>query len=205
MIRNFVFDMGGVLMRFDPERAVRPYAQSEEDAELLKTVIFDSDEWLKLDAGAIEEEEALKAWLSRFPERLWDACRAVFANWHRHMPFDDGMTFFVGALRACGYRIFLLSNVSKRFYAFRDDTPVFSLMDGLFLSCDYHLLKPDPAIFKKFTEVYGLKAEECFFIDDSERNVRSAAGAGFAAFRYTGDGEALQREMKNRGIEFSGR
>ena len=63
MIRNVVFDMGGVLIAWDPARIVARLGLSGEDARLLLREVFQSVEWVSLDRGAITEEELLeRAW-----------------------------------------------------------------------------------------------------------------------------------------------
>ena len=70
-VDDVIFDMGGVLMDWNPLKIARVFADSDEDAELLKKAVFDSREWGWQDAGAVDEDTV--AWTAhlRLPERLW--------------------------------------------------------------------------------------------------------------------------------------
>ena len=68
MIRNVVFDMGGVLIAWDPDRIVARLGLSEEDSRLLRREVFQSVEWVCLDRGSLSEQEALESMGKRLPE-----------------------------------------------------------------------------------------------------------------------------------------
>ena len=98
-----------------------------------------------------------------------------------------GMYDLVADLKQAGYGIYGLTNwASETFYTIVDDYPVFSLLDGMVVSGDVRLLKPDAAIFNCLLDKYGLKAEESVFIDDNAENVAGAIAAGLSAIRFTG-------------------
>ena len=73
MIKNIVFDMGNVLVRFDPELFMDRYSLTGEDRKLIRNEVFRSVEWTMLDRGVIDEEIAEQRILPRLPERLHDA------------------------------------------------------------------------------------------------------------------------------------
>ena len=66
---------------------------------------------------------------------------------------------------------------------------------GMMFSADEGLVKPDPRLYVRFTELHDLKPEECFFIDDSEQNVNAAQALGWQAYRFTGDVAALRQAL----------
>ena len=78
MIKNIVFDMGNVLMRFDPMALASHFASSQEDQKLLCEHVFSGPEWYALDAGSIDEEDALSSILSMMPDRLHAAAEEAF-------------------------------------------------------------------------------------------------------------------------------
>ena len=69
----FVFDLGRVLLNFDPMRCITPYVKAPFDRQLIARVAFLSEEWGMLDEGVISEEDALESWKSRIPRRLHPA------------------------------------------------------------------------------------------------------------------------------------
>ena len=81
MIKNIVFDMGNVLVRFDPELFMDRYSLTGEDRKLIRNEVFRSVEWTMLDRGVIDEEIAEQHILPRLPERLHDAARGLIEKW----------------------------------------------------------------------------------------------------------------------------
>ena len=77
MIKNIVFDMGNVLVWFDPELFMDRYSLTGEDRRLIRNEVFRSVEWTMLDRGVIDEEIAERRILPRLPERLHDAARGL--------------------------------------------------------------------------------------------------------------------------------
>ena len=90
-----------------------------------------------------------------------------------------------------GYRLYLLSNVCGHYDVMRRNIPHIERFDGEFISSDWHLLKPDPEIFRTFCLHFGLNPAQCFFIDDQPANVFGALRAGMRGMVYHGDPSAI--------------
>lgn len=114
MIKNIVFDMGNVLVRFDPELFMDRYSLTGEDRKLIRNEVFRSVEWTMLDRGVIDEEIAEQRILPRLPERLHDAARGLIETWDDPIVPVEGMLELLQALKAKGYRLYLLSNAATR-------------------------------------------------------------------------------------------
>ncbi len=96
-----------------------------------------------------------------------------------------GMEELVRDYKSRGYHVYGLTNWSAETFALvRDVYPVFGLMEGMVVSGEEHVLKPDRRIYDLLVSRFGLKAEECVFIDDNENNVRGAREAGWHAVRF---------------------
>ena len=95
MIKNVVFDFGQVLVRFSPAEMVRKRVSDEADAAVLEAVVFDRLYWDKLDEGTIENEEVVKAFQSRLPNRLWAIAEEIFYDWVHGLPPIEGMAELV--------------------------------------------------------------------------------------------------------------
>lgn len=200
-IENVVFDMGGVLMYFEPERYARAHTTSDEDARLVADALFCTPEWWQLDGGVIGEETVERCSRERLPERLHPALHETFAHWDEgRRPMDD-MNDLVERLRRTGMGLYLLSNAGTRFERFGPTLPCFHCFDGCVVSAFEHLVKPDPAIFALLCERYGLDPATCLFVDDSQRNVEGARLAGMRGFRYDGDEPALEGFLLEHGVE----
>ena len=196
MIRNIVFDMGNVLIRFDPERFMdREGLTDAEDRRILRQELFRSVEWAQMDMGILEEATAEPTILSRIPERLKETAHRLLWNWWEGRETIDGMEDLVRRLKREGYSIYLLSNASTSQHRYWPLFPVSALMDGTLISCDVRVVKPMPEIYRAFTDRFGLKPEECLFVDDAPINVAGAIACGWQGIVFHGDREALERKL----------
>lgn len=114
MIRNVVFDMGQVLIRFDGRYFIRRQGIPEADQELVWNQVFRSLEWMQMDRGSKTEEEAVAAILPRIPQRLHEAVRLLVTRWDDPLIPIPGMFELIQELKENGYGIYLLSNASRR-------------------------------------------------------------------------------------------
>ncbi len=91
MIKNIVFDMGGVLISFDAERYTSRFVPNAEDRALVQRELFRSVEWVQMDRGVITDAEAASAVCARLPERLHHAVQDILDKWHQDVPPLDGI------------------------------------------------------------------------------------------------------------------
>ena len=117
MIKNIIFDMGNVLMRFDPMALASHFASSQEDQKLLCEHVFSGPEWYALDAGSIDEEDALSSILSMMPDRLHAAAEEAFRGWDRYFGPIQETNDYARSLKERGYKLYLLSNAGALPYA----------------------------------------------------------------------------------------
>ena len=201
MIRNIVFDMGQVMIRWNPEYYLDQGDFSEEDRQKLLKEVFRSVEWVRLDRGSLALEEAAAAMRSRLPEHLHGAVWENGIDWYRWpiVPMP-GMTELVRELKGKGYGIYLLSNCSPPLRQHYRKIPGIEVFDGIFISSEHRLLKPQHEIFEKFFAAFSLKPEECFFVDDAVANIEGALECGMEGAVYRGDTEELRINLKEKGI-----
>ena len=197
----FIFDMGRVLLHFDPVRCIAPYLRAPFDRQLIARVIFASEEWKMLDEGIISDEEALANWKSRVPKRMHDAIDRIYANWHLYLPELTEMTALVQDIHRAGYPIYLLSNVSTRFEELKKRFPALEYMSGVVTSSAEKLCKPDRAIYDLLLNRYSLQAEDCIFIDDSPVNVQTARLMGMRGYVFDGDASKLRTRLRRMGVK----
>lgn len=201
MIKNIVFDMGGVLIDFDAARYTARFVPDPADHELIRRELFRSVEWVRMDRGTITDEEVAAAVCARLPERLHQAVQDILDNWHQDIPPMDGVYDLVRELKEeGGYPIYLLSNTCSRFHDFRKNIPALRFFDGEFVSCDFHLVKPEPGIYLRFLEYFHLRPEECVFIDDDPRNIEAAIRCGMGGVIYHGDPAHLRNRLWELGV-----
>ncbi len=193
-----IFDFGRVLVEFDYAIITAPYCTPEE-AETIIPVLFDRALWDPLDAGEITDEALKAAVCARLPQHLHAAACAAYDHWPEHLPEIAGMRALLRDLRAAGRRIYLLSNISIGFAERWRQVPalcsLLGMCDGLVFSGPLHLTKPSRAIFEHLLTAYGLAADDCVFIDDSEKNIAGAEAAGIRGWLFDRDVPRLRRAL----------
>ena len=201
MIRNILFDMGGVLLDFDPKRFVERLDLGAEDETVLLREVFHSAEWTCLDRGSMTEEEAFASMCRRIPERLHAAARELFDNWDRpRLPLAGGYEL-ARDLSENGYTLYLLSNAGRRHGSYWPDLPVSKFFgDRLMVSAYWGLLKPEAAFYEKAFSLFGLDRSECLFIDDSPINIEAAWRVGLDGIVYHGDPALLRERLREKGV-----
>ena len=200
MIRNILFDMGNVLLRFDRQVFLDRLTVTEEEKQLLLQEVFLSSEWVEMDRGTLREETAEPIMCSRLPAHLHEAVHQLTSCWDQPILPMEGMARLVEELKEAGYGIYLLSNASVRQHAYWPRVPGSELFDGTLISADEKVMKPQPEIYRLCLERFGLKAEECFFIDDVQANIDGAAACGIAGAVFCGDVSALRSRLTDAGI-----
>ena len=174
MIKNIVFDIGKVLVRFDWEDYLASFQFPEEETTVIAEAMFLSSNWNLVDEGRLSYEEIEQIFVDSCPAYA-DDIRLVFAH------FGDCITRFpytrhwISSLKQQGYQVYYLSNYGDFTCQYtRKDLDFCDLMDGGVMSYEVKCLKPDPVIYQNLFEKYHLKPEECVFIDDNAANIDAA-------------------------------
>lgn len=200
MIKNIVFDMGGVIVDYDTERFLRTHFAPEHRA-LVNENVFLSNEWREADRGTYSAEEALEIMCSRLPENLRDETRKMVLEREKEMPPIEKMYPVVRELKESGYKIYLLSNCPSWFNDFKKSVPAFEFFDGFLISAYCHAIKPDEKIYRIFFDTFSLTPQECFFIDDSAANIEAAEKLGMSGHCFFDkDIEKLKENMRKHEI-----
>ena len=199
MFKNYIFDFGNVLIKFDPYYMVSAFVTDEEDKKLLVPVIFDRLYWNGLDDGSLSHEEVKNAFLKRLPQRLHKTACDIYDSWIKNIPEIEGMSELLDQIKQKGARLYLLSNISNYFAENYQSVPeivgIFSKFDGLVFSAPIKLTKPSREIFEHLLAKFNLKAEECFFVDDSDINIAGAKAAGIDGYLFDGDSAKLKKHI----------
>lgn len=201
MIRNILFDMGNVLIRFDREYFIDRLGVNPEEKQLLLREVFHSVEWVQMDRGSIVEEQAVAQVCRRLPQHLHDAAEKLIAMWDRPILPIPGMYELIEELKAKGYGIYLLSNASLRQHEYWPRIPASRFFDGTIISADEGVMKPDAEYYLRALNRFGLKADECFFVDDVPSNIEGALYCGIPGAIFRGDASLLRKQMRSAGIK----
>ena len=193
-IRHIVFDIGKVLVHYDPELPFRRLIpDGRRRAWFLDHVC--SPAWnLEQDRGRswIEAEDEL---IARFPDEA-DNIRAFRRHWSEMVPYayEDSVAL-MRSLIAEGRDVTMLTNfASDTFREAQDMYPFLKETRGVTVSGDNRIIKPDPAIYALHTRTFELDPAATLFIDDSDKNVVSARDFGWQAIRFE-DPEQLRGDL----------
>lgn len=184
MIRNIVFDIGGVLADFRIKEFLLEKGLCEPVIRRVLKASVMNPCWGKFERGEVTEEETLRAFAAADPE-IEKEIRTAFLSLRGMLVMRDYAIPLVRQLKQAGYGVYYLSNYSKKAYdecaeslAFMPD------MDGGIVSFRVGLTKPDPRMYSTFLQQYGLQAEQCVFVDDTAENVEAAEKLGFTGIRF---------------------
>lgn len=180
MIQNIVFDIGNVLMKYDPDGCI--YGTFErQTADRVCDALFHSGLWVELDRGIMPEKEILAGFMRRCPD-VSEQIAFQYENMGNFCSAYSGTLPWLRRLKK-DYRLYYLSNYSVPMR--RRTTAVLNsflpLMDGGIFSCDVGKIKPDPEIYQMLFDRYCLDPSQCVFLDDSAVNVRAAEALGMRA------------------------
>ena len=197
MLKNVVFDMGEVLLHWDPLQPCLRHCEDAETAGRLHEFIFRCPEWYEImDAGKMYMDEYSRMMQERAAESDRPYIRKILSDYYIDSLYPvKGMRELAEALPAEGYRVFLLSNVSHDFYLYTYKMPFLRLFDGVMLSCEEQLRKPDPEIFRRLCERFGLVPGETLFVDDVPANCEGARAVGLNALCFGGDAAQARAEI----------
>ena len=187
MIRNIVFDMGKVLLDFDPMQPCLRHAGDVSKAATVKKAIFGHPDWQsKIDGGLLYEDEYLLDVQDRLEtQELRDIAAKVLEDWWIDSLFPvRGMKQVMEGLLDRGFRLYVLSNCGYSLRKFTYKIPCAERLSGILVSAEEMLLKPDPQIFERLCEKYDLKADECVFVDDLQQNVDGAIACGMQGYCF---------------------
>lgn len=196
MIQNIIFDMGNVLLRFDPEIPLHAFLDNDADRSIIRTELFHSREWAMGDEGLLTNAERYEPVSRRVPSRLHPALKRCVDEWNVCMQPMPGARAFFSAVKAKGYRVYVLSNADNTFYDYFERFAPLSEFDGVTVSADIRMIKPNPDIYQYFLTHYKLTADECLFIDDRAENIAAAEAFGIHGFVFTGDFDAVKAQYR---------
>lgn len=195
MIKNVIFDLGGILIEFQPKKAIQKLNLTNEKAEQLYQCIFQDGIWQDMDAGKYTGlKQTLPIYLQKYPALTKEIQSFFQPGWEDMMSLiQEGYDFFL-KVKQQGYHCYVLSNYPKDVFAYTENRYkyVFDAMDGMVISGRVKKAKPDPDIFMYLLETYDLKKEECVFFDDTKANVDIANKIGIHSYLYTNSLQAMQ-------------
>jgi putative hydrolase of the HAD superfamily len=183
-IKNVVFDVGNVLVRWDPHFIVtNAFPEYDNPADLVQK-IFKNKTWYNLNLGLISEDEALAQYHQHLGigidrlQHMVDVARASLELFPRSVEL-------MKQLESAQFSLFALTDNTHEIIAYLQNKYDFwPMFQGIVVSAQVGHLKPSPEIYQHLLTSYGLKAEETVFIDDHLPNVEGAKAMGIAAIQF---------------------
>ena len=173
MIKNIIFDLGNVIVKNPNINVVRQFFKDENDAQTFNEYIFKSDFWKMMDLGKISNIEV--ADIIREEELIniknYTEVEEFLLNWFKKCSVNVDIMDLGKELKKHGYNIYILSNMAKEtFKFFSSKYDFFDMVDGIVISANEGIKKPDKKIFEKLLNRYSLKPQESLLIDDDDTN-----------------------------------
>ncbi|MDJ0978263.1 MAG: HAD family phosphatase [Erythrobacter sp.] len=185
-IRNIVFDVGNVLVPWDPTGIeTRALGEERMAQDAFVPPLRGNPIWLALNRGELSLGEAKARYIAEQGfageeiDRLWEALFASF-------PLIPETRALMDDLKSTGYRLFAITdNVREIVARLKRDYDFFDHFEVAAVSAELGFLKPDPRIYRWLLGTARIEADESVFLDDVERNVDGAKAVGMEAFVFT--------------------
>lgn len=200
--RNVVFDVGNVLVPWDPAGIeAKAFGPARAATDGFVPPLRGNPVWLAVNRGELSLEEAKAVYIAQqgfAPEdidALWEALYASF-------PLITDTRVMMDELKAAGYRLFAITdNVHEIVAQLKRDYDFFDLFEVVAVSAELGFLKPDPRIYQWLLDTAGIAAGESVFLDDVQRNVDGAKAVGMEARLFTTAAKARE-DLRALGLSF---
>lgn len=199
MIDAIIFDLGGVVVDWSPEKIFATFEGNSSLVEQIRQSPFFVDIWSEFDKGNISQAELIRqaTEISGEPEA---ECSRFLEHIKLSLTDIPATQQLIPRLAAAGYRLFCLSNLSVEFYEYLREREVFRYFEGQVISAQEHLAKPDPAIYQLIINRYQLTPSSTLFIDDMEANIRAAQAAGVQTIHFADKEKGMQELYRKLSI-----
>lgn len=184
MIRNVIFDLGNVVLKLKWNIVLDKYSENDDDKKLLEEVIFNSQEWAKLDEGTIEKKDAIDIMLSKLPDRLHEACLGIMKDWQEGFVINTEILDFIDSLKSNGYKTYILSNAPLDLPDYLERNNLNQYFDGQVISAQEKMAKPNKKIYELILNRFSLNSDECLFLDDKPENIAAAIDCGINGYVF---------------------
>lgn len=200
-IKNVVFDVGNVIVRWSPIEIVRLTFGNDIDAEKQAKKLFQSENWLNLNKGLLTEEQSKQQYQSDYGLTA-NECDQLFYYVKHSQLLIFGTIQLMKRLKTSGYRVYALTdNVREIVEHLKTTYDFWPLFDGATVSADLCLLKPQPEIYQALLSQHSLQASETVFLDDMPHNVTGAQQQGIHAIQFI-NAQQCEQDLKQLGLNF---
>lgn len=200
MIKNVIFDVGKVLVEWEPLVAMKKLGMDDATVQAVAAVTTDSPDWNESDRGALADDDMLAKLIAKAPEYEKEI-RLFWENVGLAIYQYDYARPWIRSLKEKGYGVYILSNYGS--WTYEHTTEQLSFLedvDGAVFSFQVKQIKPEPEIYQSLLTKYGLNAEECVFLDDRQENIDAAKAQKIEGIVFTSYEEVVEA-LKAYGVE----
>jgi len=199
MDKTIIFDLGGVLIDWDPRYLYRSYFETDEAMEYFLSKVCTMD-WNEEQDGGRPIAEANRVLTNQFPEYTKEIL-AFYGEWEVMLNGEiKAMVDILKTIRSRFAQVYALTNWSAETFPIAQERYEFlSWFDGILVSGQEKLKKPDRKIYQLLLQRYALTAKDCIFIDDNLRNVKAAEREGIKSIHFKTP-KLLKKQLSNHGI-----
>lgn len=195
-MKNIVFDLGRVLLSYEPLEYLKKYYKNYNE---LNEIIFKNPLWLKLDEGTLTKDEFIQITIKEYPEYVKEI-KEIMDNWIELLTPIEGNIKLLPILKNKGYDLYVISNFHVDAYnRFLKKQSWTDLFNGMMISANEKMMKPDLKIFNLFLNRYHLNSNETLFIDDSKPNIEACEKIGIHGL-YLPDSSYLKTKLEEMHI-----
>jgi FMN phosphatase YigB (HAD superfamily) len=178
MVRNVIFDLGGVVLDWNPDRLVARFQPQAELQSAFKAALFGHDDWKAFDRGGLTEPELIDRLEARLKLPRSEVNALLDATRHSLIEKPDTVQL-IRDLQHRGIPLFCLSNMPAAVYVHLQRQHSFwDAFSGIVISGEVKMMKPEPEVFLHLLETFKLRAAESVFIDDVVVNIEAAEIVG---------------------------
>lgn len=196
MIDTIIFDVGMVLVNFRWREYMEEFNYPDNVKEAVIKATFHSEEWNEFDRSLLSDEEIINSFIKNAPE-FEVQIREVIENVGNTIVTYDYTKPWIKELKDAGFRIFILSNYSRKTYELtRKQLDFLEECDGALFSFEVNKIKPETEIFQILTKRFDINPKQAVFLDDNRNNIEAARNLGFATIHFTSRERALEELSK---------
>jgi len=192
--RNVIFDFGGVLLRWQPQEIIDAFYAEEDLRSSLGRNVFRHPDWVEMDRGSLAEDTAAQRFAARV-NRPVQEMQALLQLVKESLVPLPGTVELVRGLARRGVPLYGLSNMPASTFTYLSGRyDHWKLFQGIVISGNVKLVKPDPAIFEYICCQHQLKPSETVFVDDHSPNIEVAEKLGFRTILFR-DAERCAQDL----------
>jgi len=189
---NIVFDLGGVVFNWQPDKLIESVFNDMETQQLVKAEIFSHPDWVELDRGTLNLEKAIDRGALRTNLPRPDISKLMNKIPQFLTPIDESIDL-LHSIRDTDNKFFVLSNMHFASIAHLErEYTIWDMFDGMVISCRIQKVKPEIEIYQHLLTEHSLVAEETVFIDDMDVNLVAATSLGINTIKFVNSSQCRQ-------------